>query len=391
MRESHRQVSPYSTSASCLVDHDCIARALTSRKLLADPEVLSMYYLLLRSLLFRLDAERAHHLSLGALRALRPLGMTRLMAGAVPGLETPLLGLNFPNPVGLAAGLDKNGDYIQALASLGFGFIELGTVTPRPQPGNPKPRLFRLPRAGALVNRMGFNNKGVDYLVNRVARSGYKGVLGINIGKNFDTPVEQAADDYLHCLQKVYPYASYVTVNVSSPNTPGLRDLQHGSMLDDLLAAVKGEQMRLSLAWNRYVPIVVKIAPDMSDEQIVGLADALVRHGMDAVAATNTTLSRDGVEGLKHADEAGGLSGAPLRDRSTHVIRVLSQHLQGALPIIGVGGVMSGHDAVLKLRAGASLVQLYSGLIYRGPRLVGETVRALADVESVEAPLQVGA
>ena len=350
-----------------------------------------MSYPLLRSLLFRLDPEHAHDLSLGALRAMRPLGLPRLLAGVSPKLETQVLGLQFPNPVGLAAGLDKNGDYIRALNALGFGFIEVGTVTPRPQPGNPKPRMFRLPAANALINRMGFNNKGVDYLVKRVTQSGYRGVLGINIGKNFDTPVERAAEDYLHCLEKVYPHASYVTVNVSSPNTPGLRDLQHGGMLDELLAAVKGEQMRLSLAWNRYVPIVVKIAPDMTDEQIIGLADALLRHGMDAVAATNTTLSREGVDGLEHADEAGGLSGAPVRDRSTHVIRVLNAHFQGALPIIGVGGIMSGHDAVVKLRAGASLVQLYSGLVYRGPGLVGEVVRALADVESVEVPLQVGA
>ncbi|MCC5856875.1 MAG: quinone-dependent dihydroorotate dehydrogenase [Ectothiorhodospiraceae bacterium] len=350
-----------------------------------------MAYSLLRSLLFRLDPEHAHELSLRALRASRPLGVPRLLTGVVPRMETHLLGLRFPNPVGLAAGLDKNGDYIRALAGLGFGFIEVGTVTPRPQAGNPRPRMFRLPHARGLINRMGFNNKGVDYLVNRVAQSGYQGVLGINIGKNFDTPVERAAEDYLHCLAKVYPYASYVTVNVSSPNTPGLRDLQHGGMLDELLAAVKGEQMRLSLAWNRYVPIVVKIAPDMTDEQIIGLADALVRHGMDAVAATNTTLAREGVEGEEHAAEAGGLSGAPLRDRSTHVIRVLNDHLQGALPIIGIGGIMSGHDAVIKLRAGASLVQLYSGLVYRGPALIGETVRSLADVESVTVPLQVGA
>lgn len=350
-----------------------------------------MSYTLIRSLLFRLNPERAHDLSLAALRAARPLGLARLMASPVPRLETQLLGLRFPNPVGLAAGLDKNGDYIRALGSLGFGFIEVGTVTPRPQPGNPKPRMFRLPQAQALINRMGFNNKGVDYLVKRVAQSGYRGVLGINIGKNFDTPVERAAEDYLYCLEKVYPHASYITVNVSSPNTPGLRDLQHGGMLDELLAAVKGEQMRLSLAWNRYVPIVVKIAPDMTDEQIIGLADALLRHRMDAVAATNTTLSRERVEGLEHADEAGGLSGAPLKDRSTHVIRVLHAHLNGALPIIGIGGIMSGHDAVVKLRAGANLVQLYSGLVYRGPGLVGEAVRALADVESVEVPLQVGA
>lgn len=350
-----------------------------------------MSYLLLRSLLFRLNPETAHDLTLSALKAFRPTGVSRLLVGPTPQLETQLLGLRFPNPVGLAAGLDKNGDYIHALAGLGFGFIEVGTVTPRPQPGNPRPRMFRLRRAQALINRMGFNNKGVDYLVSRLAASGYRGILGVNIGKNFDTPVERAAEDYLHCLGKVYPYASYITINVSSPNTPGLRSLQHGGLLDELLAAVKGEQLRLSLAWNRYVPVVVKIAPDMSDEQVIGLADALVRHRMDAVAATNTTLSRDGVEGMKNWDESGGLSGAPLRDRSNHVIRLLDRHLNGALPIIGVGGVVSGHDALMKIRAGASLIQIYTGLIYRGPSLIRESVRAIAESEGTEVPMQVGA
>jgi len=336
-----------------------------------------MSYLLLRSLLFRLDPETAHDVALRGLRAARPLGLARLMNGAMPGLERQLLGLRFPNPVGLAAGLDKNGDYISALAALGFGFLEVGTVTPRPQSGNPKPRMFRLPRAGALINRLGFNNKGVDYLVERIKASDYQGVLGVNIGKNADTALADAVDDYLHCMQKVYPYASYITVNLSSPNTPGLRELQHGGMLDELLAAVKGEQMRLTLAWNRYVPVVVKIAPDMTGVQITGLADALMRHRIDAVAATNTTLDRDAVQGQPHAYEGGGLSGRPLFARSNQVITLLAQHLQGAIPIIGIGGISSGADAVMKLRAGASLVQIYTGLIYRGPGLIRESVLAM--------------
>lgn len=340
-----------------------------------------MSYPLLRSLLFRLDPETAHDLTLRFLRMTSPLKLPRMFSGAMPELEKNLLGLHFPNPVGLAAGLDKNGDSIQALAGLGFGFIEIGTVTPRPQPGNARPRMFRLPRAGALINRLGFNNKGVDYLVERVAESGYTGVLGINIGKNFDTPVEKAVDDYLICLQKVYPYASYITVNVSSPNTPGLRDLQHGGMLDELLAAIKAEQMRQTVAWSRYVPLVVKIAPDMTDEQIKGLAEALLRHRIDAVAATNTTLDREGVQNLRYAEEAGGLSGKPLLRRSNAVISQLAEHLQGAIPIIGIGGIQSGADAVMKLRAGASLVQIYTGLIYRGPSLIREAVIAMQTMD----------
>ncbi|MEX0732034.1 MAG: quinone-dependent dihydroorotate dehydrogenase [Aquisalimonadaceae bacterium] len=336
-----------------------------------------MPYKLLRGLLFRLDPETAHALALRSLRLTRPLHLTRLLGASAPPLERELLGLRFPNPVGLAAGLDKNGDYIRAMAALGFGFIEVGTVTPRPQPGNPRPRMFRLPRSEALINRMGFNNKGVDYLVERAVSSGYKGILGINIGKNADTPVERAVDDYLICLQKVYPHASYVTINVSSPNTPGLRDLQHGGMLDDLLGAVKGEQMRLAVAWNRYVPLVVKIAPDMTDEQLQGVAEALLRHRIDAVAATNTTLDREAVRDQRHGEEAGGLSGRPLLGRSNTVIAQLAEHLQGAIPIIGIGGILSGADATMKLRAGASLVQIYTGLIYRGPSLIREAVLAM--------------
>ncbi|QIT55545.1 quinone-dependent dihydroorotate dehydrogenase [Aquisalimonas sp. 2447] len=347
-----------------------------------------MTYHLLRNLLFRFEPERAHAISLAALRAGAGLGINRLIAGHVPDMEQKVMGLRFPNPVGLAAGLDKNGDAIAAMSALGFGFIEVGTVTPRPQSGNPKPRLFRLPEDKALINRLGFNNKGVDYLVSRIRAARYRGVLGVNIGKNRDTPVENALDDYVACMTRVYPHADYITVNVSSPNTPGLRELQHGSLLDELLAGIKAEQLRLNVAWGRYVPVVVKIAPDMSDEQLLTTADALVRHGMDAVAATNTTLARPGRTAQReHGDETGGLSGRPLMDRSTEVVRLLSDHLQGRLPIIAIGGVASGADAARKFTAGASLVQLYTGLIYQGPGVVGEIVRRLQAAEATHTPM----
>lgn len=336
-----------------------------------------MSYRLLRSLLFRLEPETAHDISLGLLSAAQPFRLPRLLSGPQPRLDTQLLGLRFPNPVGLAAGLDKNGDHLRALAALGFGFVEIGTVTPRPQGGNPRPRMFRLTRHGALINRMGFNNKGVEHLVNRVRAARFQGILGINIGKNADTPADQAVDDYLYCLRKVYQYASYVTVNISSPNTQGLRDLQHGTQFDELLASLKGEQMQLSLTWNRYVPLVIKISPDMDEQQLRVLGDALLRHRMDAVAATNTTVDRDAVIGHRHGAESGGLSGRPLLARSTATITLLAEHLQGALPIIGIGGIAKGSDAVMKLRAGASLVQVYTGFIYRGPRLIGECVSAM--------------
>lgn len=334
-------------------------------------------YLLLRELLFRLEPELAHQVTLQALKSGQLFGASRLLWPRVVPMPRRVMGIDFPNPIGLAAGLDKNGDYLNALASIGFGFIELGTVTPRPQPGNPKPRLFRLPRAEALINRMGFNNKGVDYLVEQVRRARYPGVLGINIGKNFDTPLEQATDDYLIGLRKVYSLASYVVVNVSSPNTAGLRDLQHGELLDELLAAVKAEQKLLSVQYARYVPLVIKISPDMSDPELELVADRLLAHRIDGVAATNTTLSRTGVEGMRHAGEGGGLSGRPLQQRSTEVVRLLDQHLQGRIPIIGVGGIHDAGSALQKLHNGASLIQLYSGLIYRGPRLISEIARAL--------------
>jgi dihydroorotate dehydrogenase len=287
------------------------------------------------------------------------------------------MGIDFPNPVGLGAGLDKDGAHINALAALGFGFLEIGTVTPRPQPGNPRPRLFRLPQAEAIINRMGFNNLGVDNLVRNVQASGHSGVLGINIGKNKDTPNEHATDDYLACLDKVYPHASYVTVNISSPNTQGLRDLQKDEVLDALLSALKLRQSELAQRHGRYVPLALKIAPDLDDTQIAAIAALLMMHRIDAVIATNTTVARDAVAGLAHADEAGGLSGSPVREVSTRVIRELARHLQNEVPIIGVGGILSGADAQAKIDAGASLVQLYSGLIYRGPELVRECVSRL--------------
>jgi len=334
-------------------------------------------YSFLRPALFALDAETAHHFTLGSLRALHVLGLSHLLAARPDDDPRKVMGLTFPNPVGLAAGLDKNGDCIDGLAALGFGFIEIGTVTPLPQPGNPKPRLFRLPQAGAIINRMGFNNDGVDKLVENVKRAKYKGILGINIGKNASTPIEKAADDYLTCLRKVYAYASYVAINISSPNTRNLRQLQSGDELDALLAQLKAEQLKLSGAHGNYVPLAVKIAPDLDSEQIKQIAALLIKHRIDGVIATNTTLSREGVTNLPHGAETGGLSGAPVRERSTAVIRTLSAELNGALPIIGVGGILYGKDALEKIQSGASLVQIYSGLIYRGPDLVGECCAAI--------------
>ena len=287
------------------------------------------------------------------------------------------MGLQFPNAVGLAAGLDKNGAYIDPLASLGFGFVEVGTVTPRPQPGNPKPRLFRLPDAQGIINRFGFNNDGVDVLVENVRKAKYRGILGINIGKNFDTPIERATEDYLICLRKVYAHASYISVNISSPNTKNLRQLQDAEALHGLLAALKLEQGKLAEQHSKYVPIALKIAPDLEPEQIREIADLLLKHRIDGVIATNTTLSRDSVQGLPYASEAGGLSGAPVKAKSTEVIRQLATILAGEIPIIGVGGILCGEDAQEKLDAGASLVQLYSGLIYRGPELVREVCKVL--------------
>jgi dihydroorotate dehydrogenase len=337
----------------------------------------SLMYSALRPLLFQLDAERTHHLTLQGLQAAHALGLTRLMPSPPACRSRHVMGLDFPNPVGLAAGLDKNGAYIDALSALGFGFIEVGTVTPRAQPGNPQPRLFRIPQARGIINRFGFNNDGVDALVANVKRAKYRGILGINIGKNFDTPIERATDDYLICLRKVYAHASYVTVNISSPNTKNLRQLQDKEALEGLLAALKQEQASLADSHGKYVPVALKIAPDLETEQIIEIADLLLKHKMDAVIATNTTLSREGVEGLPNAQETGGLSGAPVRLKSTAVVKQLSLALGKEIPIIGVGGILDGLDAEEKIRAGASLVQVYSGLIYRGPELVRDICATL--------------
>ncbi len=341
-----------------------------------------LLYSLTRPLLFSLDAESAHNLTLPALRRAAALGLTRALRKPKADPRT-VMGITFPNPVGLAAGLDKDGAYIDGLAALGFGSIEIGTVTPRAQPGNPKPRMFRLPQANAIINRMGFNNGGVDAFVANVQASKFyqnrDGVLGLNIGKNADTPIERAADDYLHCLEKVYPYASYVTVNISSPNTANLRQLQGASEVDALLSQLKDAQSRLADQHKRYVPLTLKIAPDMDLEQIKNIAGALMRHKIDGVIATNTTLSRTAVEGMQHGDEAGGLSGAPVFELSNIVIRALKAELGDALPIIGVGGILKGSDAKAKIDAGAQLVQLYSGLIYAGPALVRDCAKALRE------------
>ena len=336
-----------------------------------------MLYPLIRSALFSLDPEDAHGFTLSSLDVAHALGALKLLPQAA-GKPVRVMGIDFPNAVGLAAGLDKDGAHINALAALGFGFIEIGTVTPRPQPGNPKPRLFRIPEAEAIVNRMGFNNRGVDNLVRNVETSDFKGVLGINIGKNKDTPNERAVDDYLACLDTVYARASYVTINISSPNTQNLRELQRDDALDALLSAIKLRQTELADRHGKYVPVALKIAPDLDDTQIAAIAALLMTHRIDAVIATNTTVARDAVAGLRHADEAGGLSGAPVRAASTRVVSALASHLQNEVPIIGVGGILSGVDAQEKIAAGASLVQLYSGLIYRGPELVRECVQALA-------------
>ena len=289
-----------------------------------------------------------------------------------------MLGLNFPHRYGVAAGRENKGEAIDGLALMGFGFIEIGTITPRPQPGNPRPRMFRLPEVRGIINRMGFNNHGVDALVANVSRVKFKGILGINIGKNFDTPMESAADDYLICLDKVYPHASYVTVNISSPNTKNLRQLQGESELDDLLGKLKAAQTRLADTHGRYVPLTLKIAPDLEPEQVINIADALRRHRIDGVIATNTTIARDKVQGVRYGEQQGGLSGAPVFEASTAVVRQLAQALGSELPIIAAGGVLDGRGAKAKIDAGASLVQLYSGLVYRGPELVRECVRACA-------------
>lgn len=336
-----------------------------------------MFYSAIRKVLFQFDAETIHELTIKGLKKTGKSPVNMLYKQSVKDKPLTVMGIKFPNPVGLAAGLDKNGECINAFAAMGFGFVEVGTVTPRPQPGNDKPRIFRLPAANAVINRMGFNNKGVDYLVSQVQSANFKGILGINIGKNKDTPEENAKDDYIHCMRKVYNFASYITVNISSPNTPGLRSLQYGDALDDLLSSLKVEQKVLAEQYGKYVPVAVKIAPDLTEEEVTSIAKSLIDNDIDGVIATNTTLSREGVEGLEFENEQGGLSGAPVKEKSTQVIKLLAQALGNKLPIIGVGGIASSDDANEKLQAGASLVQVYTGFIYQGPPLVKEIVNGL--------------
>ena len=336
-----------------------------------------MFYSALRKVMFQFDAENMHDLTIKSLKCTGSSPLSCFYKQQLPKKPVSVMGIDFPNPVGLAAGLDKNGECIDAFAAMGFGFVEVGTVTPRPQPGNDKPRLFRLEKANAIINRMGFNNHGVDYLVEQVRKAKFKGVLGINIGKNKDTPDENAKDDYIQCMKKVYEYASYITVNISSPNTPGLRSLQYGDALNELLSALKQEQEQLAQQHNKYVPLAVKIAPDLTEEEVVSIAECLINNNIDAVISTNTTLSRDGVENLLYGSEQGGLSGQPVKDKSTQVIKLLANALDNKLPIIGVGGISSAKDAAEKLDAGAKLVQVYTGFIYQGPDLVKDIVTSL--------------
>lgn len=333
-------------------------------------------YSLLRKALFIADPETAHGLALEGLRLGYGVGATTFLCKTISQPVT-VMGLEFPNPVGMAAGMDKNGDYIDALGSVGFGFIEVGTVTPRPQAGNPKPRVFRIEKANAMINRLGFNNKGVDHLVRQVQKRKFSGILGINIGKNFDTPNDKAADDYLLCLEKVYPYADYITINISSPNTKGLRDLQDAEQLDALLGKLNNRRDELAEEYGIRVPLVVKVAPDLEDEQIPSIAEVVVRNEFDGVIATNTTISRDAVKGLRHAGEQGGLSGAPVKEKANHVLAAFRSALPAGVALIGTGGITHGEDAAEKMQLGADLVQFYTGFVYKGPDLVTDCLRAI--------------
>ncbi len=328
-------------------------------------------YPLLRQLLFRLEPERAHTVSMALLEIAYRMKLSRVLFGKRRHAPVKLFGIEFPNRVGLAAGLDKNGDHIDALAACGFGFVEIGTVTPRAQPGNPQPRLFRLEEDEAIINRMGFNNQGVEYLVNNVRASKRACIIGINIGKNRDTSLQHAVDDYLVAFEQVYPHADYVTVNISSPNTPGLRDLQHGEELGRLLAALKQRQRELAEKYGGYKPLLIKIAPDLGDEEIRQLVGALLGNHIDGVIATNTSNQRPQLKS-RFAGEQGGLSGRPIRQQSDHVLSVLVSALDGRMPVIAVGGIMSAADAEHKLKAGAALVQIYTGFIYAGPKLIAD-------------------
>lgn len=329
-----------------------------------------------------MDAERSHIAALNGLKFLHRLHFNPF-PNTIKDMHCNLMGLPIPNPVGLAAGLDKNGDYIDALSALGFGFIEIGTVTPKPQEGNPKPRLFRIPQHQAVLNRMGFNNQGIDYLINNVKKAKYSGVLGINIGKNATTPIENATDDYIYCLDRAYNFASYITINISSPNTKNLRTLQGEDELNNLLGKLKKRQTELSEKFEKYVPMAVKIAPDVDENQIIAMAQAIRHHNIDGVIATNTTIDKSSLGEHKLSNENGGLSGRPLTEKSNTVLKLLATHLnndehQKTIPIIGVGGIMSGSDVAEKLNNGAQAIQLYTGLIYRGPQLVPESIIAAA-------------
>ncbi|WP_318438187.1 quinone-dependent dihydroorotate dehydrogenase [Photobacterium leiognathi] len=336
-----------------------------------------MLYRIARSAIFQLDAEKAHDLAIENFSRFTGTPLDLFYRQHLPERPVEVMGLTFKNPVGLAAGLDKNGECIDAFGAMGFGFVEVGTVTPRPQPGNDKPRLFRLIPAEGIINRFGFNNLGVDNLVENVKKAKYDGIIGINIGKNKDTPIEKGAEDYLICMDKVYQYAGYIAVNISSPNTPGLRSLQYGEALDDLLSQLKEKQAELAEKHDKYVPLALKIAPDLDDHEILQVCDSLIRNKIDGVIGTNTTLDRSLVQGMEHCDEVGGLSGRPLQNKSTEVIRKMAEALKGEIPIIGVGGIDSAISAREKMMAGASLVQVYSGFIYHGPRLVKDIVNGL--------------
>ena len=339
-----------------------------------------MLYSLIRKAIFSLDAENAHDLTIKLLKIVgnSPLNPLIKSVLACPhGSEKTVMGNKIKNPIGLAPGADKNGEAINGFGAMGFGFIEVGTVTPLAQDGNPKPRQFRLVEAEGIINRNGFNNYGIDYLIENVKKAQYDGVIGINIGKNKITPIEKGKDDYIYCLNKAYNYADYITVNISSPNTPDLRQLQYGEALDDLLGAVKNRQKILAEQYNKYVPIAVKIAPDLTESELVEIADCLRRYQMDGVIATNTTISRDNVTGIRNADQSGGLSGKPLQNKSTEIIRRLHQELKGEIPIIGSGGIDGLQNAQEKIEAGAELLQVYSGLIYHGPALIKQLVEGI--------------
>ncbi|BCV45354.1 quinone-dependent dihydroorotate dehydrogenase [Shewanella algae] len=335
-----------------------------------------MFYKLAQKVMFQMDPERAHNFAISSLRTTGNSPLNCFYAQHLAPAPVEFMGLTFPNPVGLAAGMDKDGECIDAFHAMGFGHIEVGTVTPRPQPGNDKPRLFRIKPAKAIINRMGFNNLGVDNLVANLKAKKSNAMVGVNIGKNKDTPVEQGKDDYLICMDKVYAYADYIAVNISSPNTPGLRTMQYGELLDDLLASLKNKQTELAEKHGKYVPIALKIAPDLTEEEIEKIAESLLKQKFDGAIATNTTLTRDGVSGLANSNETGGLSGKPLNKLSTKVIKYLAQCLKGEIPILGVGGINTAEDALDKLDAGASMVQIYSGFIYQGPKLIKDIVDA---------------